>query len=477
MANIPDKKLFLGARLKRLRRELDLTQARMAEELGVSPSYLNLLERNQRPVTAQVLLRLAEAYDLDLRSLSNDSDAAGAQGLEEVFADQLFKGLRPARHEIAELAEQAPIASEAIVRLYRAYVDSRRMADLGAGQRPEEGGASMAVGASDWVRDLIQNQRNYFAELDEVAEVYGQTLSPAPQDFAAAAAARLAERFGVKVTIAPASLLTTMARRYDLHRKRLFLSEALSNAGRSFGLAYQLAALEQGDLIEAQIDRASPPDAATRNLARVALTNYMAAAMIMPYEAFRSALEASGYDIDLACARFGVSYEQACHRITTLARPGARGLAFFMIRVDAAGNTSKRYANAAFPFSRFAGVCPRWNLHAAFRTPGRTVTQIVETLAGERYFTLSRTVPRIAGAQGGDDSELAIGLGCELKHAAQLIHAGGLDLANPRVTPIGPACRICERADCAQRAAEPLGRTLAIDRYAKAITPYPFEAF
>src|SRR5690606_17141262 len=137
-----DRKLFLGARLKRLRRDLGLTQTRMAEDLGVSPSYLNLLERNQRPVTAQVLLRLAEAYDLDLKSLSGDPDEAGATGLSEVLSDQMFRDLTIARHEVQEAVESSPGVAEAMVRLYRAYLDQRRLTDLVAVGRPEEGGLS-----------------------------------------------------------------------------------------------------------------------------------------------------------------------------------------------------------------------------------------------------------------------------------------------------------------------------------------------
>src|SRR5215831_1540258 len=158
-----DRKLFLGARLKRLRRDLGITQTRMAEDLGVSPSYLNLLERNQRPVTAQVLLRLAEAYDLDLKTLSSDPESASATGLGEVFSDQMFRDLGIARHEVAEVAESAPGVSEAIVRLYRAYLDQRRLSELGEVGRPEEGAAGSLVTPSDWVRDFIQAQKNYFA--------------------------------------------------------------------------------------------------------------------------------------------------------------------------------------------------------------------------------------------------------------------------------------------------------------------------
>ncbi|MFN3512089.1 MAG: short-chain fatty acyl-CoA regulator family protein [Phenylobacterium sp.] len=477
MAVSTDRKLFLGARLKRLRRDLGLTQTRMAEDLGVSPSYLNLLERNQRPVTAQVLLRLAEAYDLDLKSLSADPESASATGLTEVFSDQMFRDLGVARHEVAEVADSAPGVSEAIVRLYRAYLDQRRLADLGQLGRPEEGaGPAPVVTPSDWIRDYIQSQKNYFAELEEAAEQMVAELAYEPQDFASAARERLARRHGVQVRVVPLEVLPESVRRYDHHRKRLFLSEVLTGAGRSFSLGYQLAVLEFGPLLEAMAERAAPPDRPTRNLTKVSLANYLAAAFMMPYDAFHEAAERTAYDIELVRARFGVSFEQACHRLTTLSRPGARGVPFFMLRVDSAGNISKRYAGSTFPFSRFGGTCPRWNIHSSFRTPGRIVTQIVETPDGQRYFTLSRTVSRIATPYAGDDSELAVGLGCELKYAERLVYSRGLDLRDPVATPIGPACRICERPACPQRAAEPINRTLTVDDFTKSISPYPFAS-
>jgi predicted transcriptional regulator/DNA-binding XRE family transcriptional regulator len=474
MAMGTDRKLFLGARLKRLRRDLGLTQTRMAEDLGVSPSYFNLLERNQRPVTAQVLLRLAEAYDLDLKSLSSDPDAAGATGLSEVFSDQMFRDLAVARHEIAEVADSAPGVSEAVVRLYRAYLDQRRMTDLGALGRPEDGALQPVVTPSDWVRDFIQAQKNHFADLEEAADALSAELSQEPQDFAAAARERLLKRHGVQVRVVPVDVLPESVRRFDHHRKRLFLSEMLTGAGRAFSLAYQLVLLDHRDLLEALADRAAPPDRPTRNLLKVSLANYLAAAVLMPYAAFQEAAERTGYDIELMRARFGVSFEQACHRLTTLAKPGARGVPFFMVRVDSAGNISKRFAGSAFPFSRFGGACPRWNIHSSFRTPGRIITQIVETPDGQRYFTISRTVARTAAPYAGEDSDLAIGMGCELKYAERLVYSRGLDLREPAPTGIGPACRICERPACPQRAAEPINRTLMVDDFTKSISPYPF---
>lgn len=477
MAAPTDRKLFLGARMKRLRRELGLTQTRMAEDLGVSPSYLNLLERNQRPVTAQVLLRLAEAYDLDLKTLSSDPESSSAAGLTEVFSDQMFRDLGVARHEISEVADSAPAVSEAIVRLYRAYLDQRRLTELGALGRPEEGGQQDSlVTPSDWVRDFIQAQKNYFAELEEAADGLVAELRPEPQAFAGAARERLARVHGVQVRVVPVDVLPESVRRYDHHRKRLFLSEVLTGAGRSFAIAYQLAMLEHRDLLDAMADRAAPHDRPTRNLVKVSLANYLAAATLMPYAAIHEAAEKTGYDIELVRARFGVSFEQACHRLTTLARPGQRGVPFFMVRVDSAGNVSKRFAGSAFPFSRFGGACPRWNIHSSFRTPGRIITQIIETPDGQRYFTLARTVSRVAKPYAGEDAELAIGMGCELKYAERLVYSRGLDLKDPVATGIGPACRICERPACPQRAAAPLNRTLMVDDFTKSISPYPFAS-
>jgi len=470
-----DKKLFLGVRLKRLRRELGLTQTKMAEDLGVSSSYLNLLERNQRPVTAQVLLRLADAYDLDIKALSSAADTSDVSDLNEVFADRLFADLGIPRHEIAEAANNTPGIAEAIVRLYQSYLARQRLSDMGGFDRDDGGAPDARMSTpSDWVRDYIQGEKNYFAELEEAAEALVATLNAEPHAFAEAGRQWLAAR-SIATRVVPIEVLGGYVRRFDRHRKRLMLSETLPESGRSFAIAYQIALSEHNDLIAQLVARAAPPDQPTRTLLTVSLANYLAGAVLMPYAAFKETAEKSLYDVDALCARFATSFEQVCHRLTTLARPGARGIPFFMLRVDTAGNISKRFAGTAFPFSRFGGTCPRWNIHASFKTPGRTVRQIVETPDGARYFTFARTVQRVGAMHSSDEAELAVGMGCEMKYAARLAYTRGLDLASPVVTPIGPACRICERAACPQRAAEPIARTLVLDDFAKAITPYPFS--
>lgn len=466
-----DRKLFLGGRLKRLRRDLALTQTAMAADLGVSPSYLNHIERNQRPVSAQLLLRLAETYDVDLRTLGQGAGPASEAELAEAFADPLFQGLSVPRHEIIQLAEDQPAAADALLRLYRAFTDRR------ARDRAEvEGAGGPGDGPADWVRDYVQSRRNHFPELDLLGEALAAALETAsPGDPSEArAAARLLSHHGLTVRTLPAEVMVEWTRRYDPHRKRLLLSETLGPSSRAFAVAYQLAVAEHEAEIHALVAAAAPPDEPTRRLLKVSLTNTLAAAVLMPYGPFQAVAEASGYDLGRLQARFGVSYEQAAHRLTTLSRPTARGVPFFLMRVDQAGNISKRFASGAFPFSRFGGACPRWRLHSAFRTPGRVVTQIVETPDGGRWFTLARTVDRQGQDAFGEGQDLAIGLGCELKHAHRLVYARGLDLSAPEITPIGPACRLCHRHPCAERAAPPVDRPLAVDDWAKSVSPYPF---
>ncbi len=468
-----DRKLFLGGRLKRLRRDLALTQTAMAADLGVSPSYLNHIERNQRPVSAQLLLRLAETYDVDLRTLGPSGGPATESELTEAFADPLFQGLPVPRHEIVQLAEDQPAAADALLRLYRAFSDRRARdraeADISGGAGDDS--------PADWVREYVQNRRNHFPELDALGEALAEALEAGAPDeaFETRARARLLSRHGLTVRALPAEVMVEWTRRYDPHRRRLLLSETLGPSSRAFAVAFQLALSEHDAELTTLTDAASAPDEPTRRLLKVSLTNTLAAAVLMPYARFQATAEETGYDLARLQARFGVSFEQAAHRLTTLSRPTARGVPFFLMRVDQAGNISKRFASGAFPFSRFGGACPRWRLHSAFRTPGRIVTQIIETPDGQRWFTLARTVDRQGHDAFTEGHDLAVGLGCELKHAHRLVYARGLDLAAPEVTPIGPACRLCHRHPCAERAAPPVDRPLTADDWAKSVSPYPFS--
>ena len=465
-----ERKLYIGGRVRRLRRELGLNQSAMATEIGISPSYLNHLERNQRPVTAQVLLRLAENYDVDLRTFASEGqDVTGPDQLAEIFGDPLFADLGIPRYELLEVAESAPGVADGIARLYAALVERRQHPEGGA---PDE--ASL-VTPEAWVRDYIQAQRNFFPYLEDAAETLAGALGE-PAAVFEPLRRRLKDGFGIDTRIVPPELLEFASQAYDLHRKRLMLSALLRPESRTFGAAYQLALVEFGALLRRMVETAGAPDRATQRLLHMSLANYAAAAIMMPYERFLATAEKQRYDVDRLCADFGASVEQVSHRLTTLARPNARGIPFFMLRVDAAGNISKRFAGESFPFSRFGGTCPRWNLHAAFQTQGRVATQIVETPDGQRFFTIARTVDRAIRLDPRESSQLAIGIGCDVRYAPKILYADGADLQKPLITPIGPACTICPRIRCPQRAAAPAGRTLAITETEKTISPYPFIA-
>jgi predicted transcriptional regulator/transcriptional regulator with XRE-family HTH domain len=463
-------KLFLGPRLRRLRRERAMSQTDMAASLGISPSYLNHIERNQRPVTAALLFKLADSYEIDVRSFASGGGShTGPDDLAEIFSDVLLSDLGVPRYELAELANNAPSVADAIARLYSALKEVARNPEIASG-----GDARALVTPENWVRDYIQQHRNHYPALEEAAETLGGALSD-PLSMAEPMRRRLKEAWGISARVVSQDELGNVSQLYDADRRLFLISAQLRPENRTFALAYQLALVEFAALLERLVDEGAPPDEGVRQLLHMSLANYAAGAIMMPYGRFLSSAEQYRYSIDRLCGEYGANVEQVAHRLTTLNRPGARGVPFFMLRVDPAGNISKRYAGENFPFSRFGGTCPRWNLHAAFQATGQVVTQLIETPDGQRYFTVARTIERPikSDLSGG---LLAIGLGCDIRHAHRLHCAEGYDLANAPVTPVGPACAICPRVDCGYRATPPAGRMLAVDRTKKTISPFPFVA-
>lgn len=469
-------KLFIGPRFRRIRRQLGLSQTQMADELGVSPSYVNLIERNQRPVTAQILLKMAEAYDLDLRDLAAaDKDRFFAE-LNEIFSDPLFRQIELPKQELRDLVELCPDAATAVQRLYRAYVEARRGESMAAARlagRDET--ASYESNPVERVRDLIEANRNHFPSLETAAERLRDELDAPSRDLFRALSERLRERHGILVRTLPVDVMRDTLRRYVRHRKQLLLSELLDSAGCVFQVAFHLALAEAGPRIDELVAASGDLDESARRLFRISLANYFAAAVIMPYGRFHETAEALGYDIALLAQRFGTGFEQVCHRLTTLQRPHARGVPFFMLRVDRAGNVSKRFSSGTVPFSKFGGTCPLWNVHATFETPDRLVTQIIELPAGERYFSIAQTVHRAVAPYGQPQPRYAIGLGCELKYVPRLIYSAGINLDKAEATPIGVNCRLCERTNCGQRAEPPLTRPLVLDETIRGVSPFMFE--
>ncbi|MFD3941942.1 short-chain fatty acyl-CoA regulator family protein [Streptomyces sp. NPDC058579] len=476
MAGRPaDRKIYAHAKLRRLRREQGMNQVDMARALGISSSYANQIEQNQRPLTAPVLLRIAEVFGVDAEFFSEAEEDRLAADLRAALADEACGVALPAAEEVAEAARDHPEVARALVALHRRYRDT---AEQAAALASPGGGEALLPPSEphDEVRDFFYAHHNHFEPLDTAAERTAEALRLRPGRAADPLAARLAERHGVKVVQA-APGLSPDARRFDPETGLLFLSPWLSDGQRAFQLATQLALLEHRPLMDglsgSATDLTSPESSA---LARIGLANYFAGALLMPYAAFLAAAEEVRYDVELLSARFGVGFEAVCHRLSTLQRSGHRGVPFSFLRVDRAGNISKRQSASDFHFSRLGGTCPLWTVYEAFSAPGRILTQVAEMPDGKRYFWIARTITRGGFGHRSPRAEFAVALGCELRHAHRLVYAEGVALDDPRAaTPIGLGCRICERRDCAQRARPAAGSRLAIDPDRRTYVPYPVE--
>lgn len=454
-----DRKLLAGHAVRRARRQAGLTQAAMAEVLGISASYLNLVERNQRPVSAQLLVRLAERFDFDPRALAAAEPGGGADAIRRRLADPLFADLEIDRNEVAEWLATAPGGAEAFARAF------------------DRGGAASGTAVGDpgsLVREAIERWRNHFADLDAHAEALADELRLGHDDLYAALAERLRVKHQLAIRVLPVDVMPDLLRRLDLHARQLQLSEVLDRASRTFAAAFQLAQIEARAEIDALARGAALADRGAERLFRRHLASYWAAALMMPYGRFLRACETTGYDLELLQRRFGAGWEQVAHRLTTLQRVGARGLPFFLVRVDRAGQASKRYAGASGAALALAdGRCPLWRLHHSFDRPGVPVVQLVELEDGARWLTVARTVTPQGRRAGAIVAEFAVGIGVEAGQATALAAARGLDLAG-EATPVGLGCRACLRADCPQRSAPPAGRALLVNERERGVSALAF---
>jgi predicted transcriptional regulator/transcriptional regulator with XRE-family HTH domain len=467
----------LGAKVRSLRRQRGMTQAQLADRLGISASYLNLIEHNRRSLSASLLIKLADLFELDLKALSSDNHARVIADLMEAFGDPIFEPHDLTQGEVRDVAAASPGAARAILTLYQAYRAAREASDTLAATLSDgdlEGIDSSHLPTEE-VSDLIQRHMNYFPELEEGAEALAreaQALSSDRDDLYASLVKFLGE-LGVTVRLAHTAEMQGAVRRYDPESKILYLSEVLRRGSRNFQLAYQVGLLTQAAVLDKFAADPHLTSASSRALARVALANYFAGAVLMPYAPFLEAARGERYDIELLGHRFRASFEQTCHRLTTLRRPGAEGIPFHMVRVDIAGNISKRFSGSGLRFARFSGACPRWNVFEAFTTPGLLRTQLSRMPDGATYFWIARTVSREGGGFHAPRSVLAIAMGCEASRARELVYADGVNLeSREAVVPVGLTCRLCERMDCEQRAFPPLQHPLKVNANVRGVSFY-----
>ncbi|HEV7304787.1 helix-turn-helix domain-containing protein [Ensifer sp.] len=467
-----ENKIFAGPRVRRIRNGLALTQTAMAEALGISPSYLNLIERNQRPLTVQLLLKLASVYKVDLDELQGETGGSLAQ-LREVFADPLLSAELPGDQELVEVAEAAPNAAGGVVKLYRAYREQaarlKDLADLLAGQ-----GHMAALSGTrlpmDEVRETFEARPNHFAGIEAATEAFHEQLSPG-DDLLAALKGWLKKEHSLVVRNLPVHAMPNLRRRFDRHSMRLFISERLSPYDQLREIAMEAVSIACHDAIVAELGALRLSTAEARRIGRFELARYGAHALMMPYAAFLVAAQRARYDVDVLRARFQVSFEQVANRLTMLQRPGAQGVPFFLMEIDNAGHRLRRAGATGFPQAKFGGGCPKLNIHAAFSVAGQILVDRADMPDGAQFLTVARTLD---GPQAGFSERVrrtALLIGCEASFANEVIYGD----ASPVAVAIGAACRLCERQGCLARAEPPVTRPLGLDEMVTGLSVFDFQ--
>jgi predicted transcriptional regulator/DNA-binding XRE family transcriptional regulator len=467
-------KTFVGSRVRQLRSERGFSQAALAQMLDISPSYLNQIEHDVRPLTVAVLLRITDVFGVDATFFAPHDDTRLVAELREVTMDRdLDIDIDPP--EVAEMVSAHPTLARAVVNLHRRYrITTAQLAAATEERFTDGSGTGSITMPHEEVRDYFYQRQNYLHELDTAAEDLTVQMRLHHGDLAQELTRRLTEVHGVHIT-RRIDLGDTVLHRYDPKANTLEISNHLSLGQQIFKMAAELAYLEFGDLIDSMVEEGKFTSDESHTLARLGLANYFAAAAVLPYRQFHDVAENFRYDVERLSAFYSVSYETIAHRLSTLQRPSMRGVPFSFVRVDRAGNMSKRQSATGFHFSSSGGTCPLWNVYETFANPGKILVQIAQMPDGRNYMWVARTVERRAARYGQPGKTFAIGLGCELRHAHRLAYSEGLDLSgdpNLTATPIGAGCRVCERDNCPQRAFPALGRALDLDEHRSTVSPY-----
>jgi predicted transcriptional regulator/plasmid maintenance system antidote protein VapI len=461
-----------------MREQRGWNQQLLAQRLQLSLSYVSQIENNQRPVTAAILLKLAELFGADIGQFSEDQEKRQLAELDCALHDRTLRAEPASPASLARMIEQAPELVDAFLTLYQRYghlqeqyavATERYYGELGGTGRQE----ALAPLPYEEVRDFFNRRNNYLDSLDRLGEELARTLQLRPGQGSAPLQQVLRQHCQVEVEITDAG--SAYLRRYQPAQHRLQVAAGLNDAQQAFQIATQYALHLHADVIEREIKDGGLVSEASCALARQGLAHYFAAAVLLPYADFLAKAQGCRYDIELLQQHFHVSFETVCHRLSTLQRAGARGVPFYFVRVDQAGNISKRQSATAFHFARHGGACPLWHVHEAFAQPGRILGQVAEMPDGTRFFGIARTIERGGGGYKTRRKSFAIGLGCELSRAGELVYAEGIDVNAPHeVVPIGPGCRMCPRENCVQRAFPPSGRPLLVDADLESLVSYRF---
>jgi predicted transcriptional regulator/DNA-binding XRE family transcriptional regulator len=470
----------MGRRLRELRLERDLQQADVARRLGVSPAYLSLIEKGKRPVQLPLLFQALELYGVAMEDfMASLGEARVDDRLARLLDEPLFRTLNLTREDLASIGAEPKVATT-ITALFNLYKNTRSqldhlIRDLAKQERDASEGGREHLGFDyspfDEVTDFLELEGNWFPSLEERADQWRRDARVEGRLGVRALSGYLAEH-GVELQLVEGEgQRSSVIRRFDAKSKVLQISRDVPEHRRVFQLAHAigLRLLDEEQLHEPILARAKPGHSQSGRILKIHLANYIAGALLLPYDAFFAETQRLRYDVERLAHVFESSYETVAHRLCNMSDPKRRGVPFHFQRVDIAGNISKRYSATGLKFPHGTGSCPKWIVHTAFLTPHAISKQYSQFPDGSIYFCFAKVIAEPIAGSLTKGTVYAIGLGTHAANAKQLAYADDMPFADPQrmAVPVGTTCRFCERTDCNQRAAPSYKFAFRVDEYIK----------
>ena len=471
---ISDLNLKIGPKIKAFRRQLGIQANKLAEELGISASYLNLIESGKRRIDGDLVIRVCKELKINLEDLTSKADLNLENNISELLSDEIFEDLDILGPEVKDLVNSNPKIAKALVKLG----DNFKQKDIEIVNKVENISGKIidsrkAAFPGEVVSDFLQDNKNFFPKLEDFANLIFEKIKQNNRTRYVALCGFLKSEYNIRVIDIIPEESKPFSKIYDSKKKELLLSDYISLETKKLHAAAQIAQVGAAREIEDYLSSFKFPTEESKKLTRVALLNYCGAAILMPYKLFHKECKELKYDLELLQNTFATSFEQVAHRVTCLQDPELPGIPFHLLRVDIAGNISKRFSLSGIEIPRYGGACPRWNVYSAFSRPGVIQAAVSKMTNGEKYVCIAKTVEKGVGRYGQKKSMLSIGLGCEAKYAKEFVYTENLNLNDKKTEiPIGVSCRTCDRLDCSQRAFPPLHKKFDVDINSRGVSVY-----
>jgi XRE family transcriptional regulator, fatty acid utilization regulator len=464
----------IGPKIKAFRRQLGLQANKLSEELGISPSYLNLIESGKRKIDGDLLLKVCDKLKIQLSDLTSKTDINLENTIAEILDDKLFEDLDILGPEVKDLVGTNPKIGRALVRLG----DILKKKDHELINKIEKLSGKIVDNRKnsfpgEVISDFLQENKNYFPKLESFANKIFEIIQKNNRTRYIALCEYLKTEYSITVKDIIPEEGKPFSKIFNKNKKELLLSDYNSLETKKLHAAAQIAQEGALEIINEYLSKFSFPSDESKRLTQVALLNYTGAAILMPYKLFHAECKKLKYDLELLQNTFATSFEQVAHRVTCLQDPKLPGIPFHMLRVDMAGNISKRFSLSGIEIPRYGGACPRWNVYSAFTRPGVIQAAVSKMTNGEKYVCIARTVEKGIGRFGRTKSILSIGLGCDAKYAKDFIYTENINVSDKTSEiPIGVSCRTCDRLDCPQRAFPPLHKKFDVDINSRGVSVY-----